>query len=226
MAKSQVLPPTFPEIIISIGGLSDADFETLKQFTNAVGFNPKSSDFEKFRNRVGENSVDNKYLVAALAFLHERLSEITSESQQFDGVLQKFVDDVFEEKPEGQRSEKSKVFQRLSLLLQASAEHIALQKRKRLSLGFLPNALNFSSFVDLRPNFHDEDLSKPSGYVPMIQFRIRTDSGTPGLKSFVFQMDVDTLEELKKAIDRVEKKLASVESVEGIGPLIAEKKYV
>jgi hypothetical protein len=226
MAKSHVLPPTFPEIMTSIGALNESEYEELKQFTNAVGFNPKPSEIAKLKINSRETSVDKKFLLAALAFLHERLTDMTADFSESDGVLQKFVDDVFEDARPDQVDKKTITLQRLKSLLEASAEHTALLKRKRLTAGFLPNATTFSSFVDLRPNFADEDLSKANGYVPMIQFRIRTDSATPGLKSFVFQMDVDALEELKKAIDRVEKKLVSVASVEGIGPLIAEKKYV
>ena len=66
------------------------------------------------------------------------------------------------------------------------------------------------SFVDLRPDFGDGDELSLKGYIPVIQFRINTDSTSTEAKRLVYQMNEESLTELKKAVERAEAKLAAL----------------
>jgi hypothetical protein len=79
-----------------------------------------------------------------------------------------------------------------------------------LQSGFIPNAIGFSSFVDLRPDFGDgEEISGINGYLPIIQLRITTDSANPQEKQVVLQVNEEALKELHKALKRAESKIAA-----------------
>ncbi len=95
------------------------------------------------------------------------------------------------------------------LLLFRPQVHQRPRKIQRLQSGFLPNALGFASFVDLRPDFGDTaEITQVQGYVPVVQLRITTDSSEQ--KTFVFQVSEEMLADLKKTIERAETKLATL----------------
>ena len=99
--------------------------------------------------------------------------------------------------------------QRLETLLSDKPQVELLKKTTRLEKGFLDNAVGFTSFVDLRPCF-DADHAEISGWIPMIQLRITTDSSLKSNKSIVLQLNRETLEALKDTLDDVESKLTKV----------------
>jgi hypothetical protein len=69
----------------------------------------------------------------------------------------------------------------------------------------LPNAVAFSSFVDLRPMI-DQDRSAIDGLVPVIQLRISTEQGNDEGNA-VIQLDEKALMKLSEAIEDANKKL-------------------
>ncbi len=112
---------------------------------------------------------------------------------------------------EAKWSEKRKdAIERFTILFRPQT-HQRLRKIQRLQSGFLPNALGFASFVDLRPDFGDKlDSLQLQGYVPLVQFRITTDSTVADEKTFVFQLNEEALADLRKAAERAEAKLSAL----------------
>jgi hypothetical protein len=86
------------------------------------------------------------------------------------------------------------------------------KKQTRLKSGFLRNAKQFATFVDLRPNFSNEEFIHIDDWIEVIQFRISTDA-LPGLeRQIVFQCDEASLAELKLCIQKAETKLATMKA--------------
>lgn len=112
---------------------------------------------------------------------------------------------------------------RLPFVLEKRSSTDRFRKAERLKSGFLPAATNFASFVDLRPLLNDrQDLIEE--LIPIVQFRIRTDSNNQDLRNFVFQMDRSTLRHLKESIEKAEEKLDNISKTNGIQQLIGRIK--
>ena len=94
------------------------------------------------------------------------------------------------------------VIDRLAPLLCSPAAD-AKHKSDRLQKGFLPNAIAFQSFVDLRPVFSSE-RDAITKFIVTSQFRIITDDDKP----VIFQLSEESLQDFRAAVDLLEKKFA------------------
>jgi hypothetical protein len=83
------------------------------------------------------------------------------------------------------------------------------RKRERLKEGFIPNAIAFASFVDLRPHFSRSGMQIDGvvEYVRQIQLLVHTDSSNPSQDSIVLQLDEKGLASLKEAVELIEAKI-------------------
>ena len=222
MSKPSVMPPkTLGAIIAGLVDLDDQQFDSLHLITStAASFLLRKSELDALKKTIPPSVADLDFLLSALAFLYSRVSELGHGDENFGSLIQGLVDEVAAET--GDSLDKTKLTDRLTLLLQSNANYQNFAKIRKLTAGFLPNGISFSSFLDLRPSFTDELDPKVVGYIPMIQFRIKTDSSTPGLKNFVFQLDRETLGEIKKAVERAEAKLKSIDASIDLGPRLPE----
>ncbi len=112
----------------------------------------------------------------------------------------------------------AKLTDRLTKLLSYNESAEKRDKVGRLSKGFLPNAIGFSSFLDLRPNI-TSDRTSISEFVPIVQFRIRTEDGDDDEELFVFQLDERALEKLLEAVKDVQKKFEIIKN----DPMISKR---
>jgi hypothetical protein len=94
------------------------------------------------------------------------------------------------------------------LLVQNDKIDVA-RKRERLREGLLPNAIGFTSFVDLRPHFSrsDEAVSGIIELVRQIQFVVHTDGIDPLLETIVLQLDDAGLKALRDAVKLLDQKI-------------------
>ena len=223
MPKISVMPPqTFGEIIVAISNLNDDQFDTLcKLVSGPSSFSPKKSEIDAAKLKIPSKDADLHLLLNALGFLYSRVVEFGTADQGFTQVIENLVEEL-EKESKIAFSDKVKLSDRLKLLLQSSENHSSYAKNDRLASGFLPNGIGFASFVDLRPSFTEGDEPRIIGYLPIVQFRVRTNSLTPSLRNFVFQLNRESLQEMKKAILRAEEKLKSTKSIDGLGPLLPE----
>jgi len=117
------------------------------------------------------------------------------------------------------KEKKDEVKDRFAQLFDPQIHQVA-RKLQRLQAGFVPSAIGFSTFVDLRPVFDDGPELDIGGYLPIIQFRITTDSNIPSEKQLVFQLSESALVEFRKALDRMDEKLALLKAQPTITSLI------
>jgi hypothetical protein len=100
----------------------------------------------------------------------------------------------------------------LAAMIAPIAEVDNAQNLARLEIGFLPNAVGFASFVDLRPHF-SRDKERIEGFVPICQLRIETLAQDGQEDSLVFQISESGLLALENAIQQLRKKLNIVGTV-------------
>ncbi len=214
--RPMILPPSsLGESFAPLVTLNDGQFRSLVQLLRGPrGYQPKKSDIDALKQLIPPTQVELSFLLPALGYLHNRVSELADEGADRKPAIAEVTTVVAEElKGASIEFDESLLKSRLSTLLEEPEEQKTYQKMRRLSAGFLPSAIGFSTLVDLRPDFTEDEDPEIRAYLPVIQFRVRTDSQTPGLKNFVFQVDRDLLVELKKVVVRAEKKLNALQNL-------------
>lgn len=104
-----------------------------------------------------------------------------------------------------------KIKSRIGTLLADNTNISRYKKLVRLREGFIRSAVSFASFVDLRPNFNEEKTGILS-VIPIVQFRVRTNSDVDLDQNIVFQMDRKAVRRLKEAVDYVTRKLDAIDA--------------
>jgi hypothetical protein len=203
-----IIPPaSLGEALQPLSELSDSEFnEFISAVSGPRSYSLPKEDLDVLRKRIPSEAANLTYILGALSFLYAHVSRSVDAGIPFDEAIRATTDAL--EKQAEWGSKKDAVRERLARLLRQTEAHQRFRKIQRLQSGFIPNALGFSSFVDLRPDFGDGDELTLRGYVPIVQFRISTDSASLDAKRFVFQMNEEALSDLKKAIKRAEDKLS------------------
>jgi hypothetical protein len=207
---SPVIPPSsLGDALRPLGDLSAAEFDAVATAVSGPrSFFLRREDFEKLRNQISTHALNVAVFLSALNFLYSHVTRLLESSVPYNDIIEAMTDELDKEAQWG--TKKDEVKTRLATVLKKREVHQRFRKIQRLQSGFIPNAVRFSSFVDLRPDFGDEDQMKIMGYLPVIQFRVSTDASNPEAKRIVFQMSEETIADLRKAIDRAEKKLQAL----------------
>lgn len=217
--RTNILPPSsLGESLAPLLGLTDDQFKSLvKLLKGPRGYQPRKADVDALKQSIPSAQADLSFLIPALRYLNIRVAELTDDNGQREDAIREVASAVAVELRDAQIEFKDQVLtSRLSILLEEDEQDRYYQKLRRLSSGFLPSATAFATLVDLRPDFSDDDVPEIRSYLPVIQFRIRTDSPISELKSFVFQIDRESLFELKKVVARAEKKLQSLQEYDAL----------
>lgn len=218
----QITPPlTIGEAVVPIVRMTDDEF---KIFVEAIS-GPKSFSLSKeqlddLESKVHSSGPALTYLLSVLAFLYSQIDRVLDLGEEFSSSISKLVEELDATAKWG--DQHSTAIVRLSAVLERKETHKRFRKVQRLQSGFIPNGVGFSSFVDLRPDFGEGDTPLLKGYIRMIQMRVTTDSDTPEHRRFVFQLTEAGLSELKKAVERLELKLAELKKDNSIAPRIIE----
>jgi len=149
------------------------------------------------------------FLLAALSLLSSHVTQLVETGMPYADAIGFMVDEIDKEAEWG--TNKEQVKERFTTLLNPEI-HQRFRKLQRLQSGFIPNAVGFSTLVDLRPDFGTSKELELKGYLPIVQFRVTTDSPNPAEKRLVFQVSEEALGELKKALERAESKLAMLKA--------------
>jgi hypothetical protein len=220
-AYSAILPPaSIGEALRPIRDLSENEFSNLvAALSGPRSFSLSKDDIEKLRNELPGHGANITFFVAALSFLYSHISRLVELGMPFDEAISSLTNEL---NPDAEWGEKIDEVKRRFGQIFSSQNHQRFRKLDRLQSGFLPNAVGFSTFVDLRPDFGDgQDLSL-RGYLPVIQFRVSTDSDNSEEKRILFQVSETTLTELKKAIDRAEQKLLILRKQQNLAAMLAK----
>ena len=213
-------PESIGAAITPIATISDVEFTRLRKATSTRrSFNIKPKSVKELIGEIPALSMSLPFTLGALAFLYGRLEPFRDKTS-LPAVVTQLVED-FEVKCEA--GDREKLEQRLTQLLERNESYESSRKLQRLEKGFLPNAIGFRSFVDLRPNFGGEGDLQFDGFLKIVQFRIRTDAEARKTKEFVFQVSEEALEELQLAIDRAKAKLRALDQLPSVSQQIVSR---
>jgi hypothetical protein len=204
-----IAPTSVWQAVRPLGDLSTAEFNALVSAVSGPrSFSLSKEELEALRNQISVRSVNPTFLLAALGFLSSHVARLVESGVPYADAITAMTDELEAEAKWGEK--KDEVRKRFGAILQTNEVNQRFRKVQRLQLGFMPNAVGFSTFVDLRPDFGDGEGMDIKGYVPVIQFRVTTDSSNPEEKRLIFQMNEESLVELRKTVDRTEAKLKAL----------------
>ena len=95
-----------------------------------------------------------------------------------------------------------------------------------LQTGIIDTAIDFDSFVDLRPRFSG-DLTTIAEFIPVVIFRAEVENDSGDTKSHVFQLTPDGVEVLRAVLNNIDDQLAAVRANGALGlrpriPIVSE----
>jgi hypothetical protein len=165
---------------------------------------------ERLRTELGSNGRTAAVLLAFTSNVFDHLcdsSEFGIEKKEFLEVFQEILRGEFDDEHQAQL-----VFNRLEQLLQPWRSALRRRKKEWLETGILPTAIDFASFVDLRPDFSDDRMTIDA-LVPIAIVEIVTQSSPDERKSIQFQLGAKALADLKALVADIEKKLKAAEAI-------------
>jgi hypothetical protein len=206
--RHSVLPPaSLAQIVALLSSLDEQQFGLLKTATgSARSFELPASARDRLSSDLKLSQETISYVLSALSFLYRQLRPDPAEDEStFVEKVTSVLEDL--KISDAPNASFDSVRTRLVTLLQYSKNHELFLKVSRLEAGFIASLTGAASFVDLRPSF-SVDRTEVEGYVPVIQMNISTDSLRNFESQLVFQLDLEGLEIMKKAIADIDTKLA------------------
>jgi hypothetical protein len=225
MAPRNVLAPvTIADMLTMTMELSGEQFDVLeKDIRSPEAFEATDGRSARLAKILGLDQEKVGYLLSFLGFVYHRLQD-EGGLEKAGGLEALFPAIAFE--PDNGQSEADhsvsvgRLRKRLSRIAEFNEYAELRTKVDRLKDGFLPNAVAFSSFVDLRPVF-DEDRESYKGFVLTTQLRISTEQVDKAQgASFVVQLTPQAIYKLADAVADAKKKLALLQSDDFLAPRI------
>ena len=222
-AKYSLLPPTSAiEALGVLVRLDDRSFELIKnEILGPSAFDASDDRVSSIASQLGAATDEIYNLLSSLPSLYSLMRRLNAPDDEIEKIVEDFLSQVIdpEDLPENGFDTLTK---RLTELLKKNESADRFAKLLRLRDGFLSNAKSFTSFVDLRPEFTEDEMSVRQ-LIPIVQFRIATDATDPSSREYVFQLDEAALVKLKDAVERAEKKLTALSESADLAALINGK---
>ena len=200
--------PELPEALKAIVKLNEDQFELLRgAVSGPAGYDQSLQRCEELARTLNSDLElsDVWKILSSLRFLYYRAREWASRDMM--EALREFF--VIADLEESLGDDPKRGYNRLKELLSRNPALERKRKLRWLQIGILPTATTFASFVDIRPNFTD-DRSVVEDLVPVVIFRVDTDTDINADRAHVFQLTIDGLAKLRVAVEDIEKKLASL----------------
>ncbi len=205
-----VLPTSLDEILASVAEFRDEQFGALVQAVSGPeGLSAEKERCEKLAAEMGVAPAAIGYLLSALNFVYSALPTAAEQGSPDSVDLNNILSGIDFDIDDPTLLEKIK--SRIGTLLADNTNISRYKKLVRLREGFIRSAVSFASFVDLRPNFNEEKTGILS-VIPIVQFRVRTNSDVDLDQNIVFQMDRKAVRRLKEAVDYVTRKLDAIDA--------------
>jgi hypothetical protein len=225
MVSRRVLPPfSIADMLTMILELSDEQFSALERdIRSPLGFGTSEERCARLADALGSSQENVEFLLSFLEFVYRRVQNEgganTTQEEMIDSIFSSISFEPEVGKTGGETKASIALLRTRLLRLSSFNEHAEIRRKvDRLKNGFLPNAVAFSSFVDLRPVF-DEERENINGYVITTQLRISTEQADKE-DSLVIQLSPHALSKLADAVNDAKKKLSLLESDDSIAPRI------
>jgi hypothetical protein len=218
IAHRLFLPPSFGAVLKIVASFSDSDFEKLASELNGVdAFDLDRGRSEHIAKAIGTDAETAGHIIQFCGYLYGQIHSRDVTAHDIPLVVANLVDTYadFENK-----DEREPLVERLCSVLGRRQSADSFRKAQRLRLGFLRNAISFSSLVDLRPDF-SEDKKTVARLIPVAQVKISTDDDDLDFKDIWIQLDERSLARLKEAVNEMEQKFSTLHA-EPIGAPVAK----
>lgn len=225
---AQHIPPLSPDsLLLALSQLSEEQFDhLLAEVQGPDGFRLESRER---RDRLGArlsltpNRVGDLLSVLNSIYLHMNPRANHQSERRREGSILELIGGL-EYLPSLPNAAEflPKIAKRLQAITTRSPHVEKLRKINRLRQGFHPNALSFSSMVDLRPDYSD-DRSRIESLVPVIQLRITTDAETQDRRQLVFQISVERLGDLESMLADVRAKVKCLDTRAEFAQMLVKK---
>ena len=200
--------PPLPKALQRISELEDAHYEALLAETGGPnGFSVAEPRVTAVAESLESDESDVLNLFQTLDFLYDRCREWETGDEGFGAPLRSFLRATRLWGALGPNAES--VFDRLTKLLEPNPTLEQIRKLRWLRTGILDTAVEFASFVDLRPDF-SKDRSEVRGLVPVVLLRVRTESDLERDRSHAFQLTIDGVRKLRKVLEDIDRKLDAI----------------
>lgn len=222
-ALRRVAGKSLAEVLLGLASYNERVFTLLlEEVRGEEAFNRDAARCKALAEKIGAKGPgDAFYLLSAVDFFYSQVQDLKEEGDEVAEIVE-FVLSTFSGLDDD--SEKAEIVRdRLASLVSPNPVADDLRKLERLKTDLIRNGVGFSSFVDLRPDFA-EDKSKIKRLVPIIIFRVSTDSNDDGERSFVFQLTEEALGKLKGTVEDAEKKLRAVRSSEALSQMLVQER--
>lgn len=198
-----------PDSLEQIAKLREEKFKLLfETVSGPQGFERSLERCASLAESLGEgNASDAFHLLSSINFLYRRCRNWETSERDVSAALREFLGVTDLQSAFGDNFEAG--FKRLLQLVEPNPAVERKRKLRWLRTGILDNAINFSSFVDLRPSF-SEDRKTIEEIIPSIILRIVTESDHGPDQAHVFQLTEDGLNKLRRTIDDISQKLSVV----------------
>ena len=204
--RSLIPPQSLGAVLRPICDAPDTDFTALLSAVSGPrSFSLVQEQLDALQAQAPSLAQNLTFTLAALSYVYSHVARLVESGVPYTDAIAATVDDLTDDAEWG--DQKDRVRDRFASLFK-SETHQRFRKIRRLQTGFIPNATGFSTFVDLRPDFGEGEALEIKGYLPVVQFRVNTDSNNPSETRFVFQVTEDSLKELRKTLERAESKIA------------------
>jgi len=222
-AYSSMRPPSVEEALTPLLRLSDGQMQVLISATTGPrSFSLPKDEIDSLRGELGTTADSVSFMLAAFSFLYAHVRELTEDGIPFEEAVRETIEGF---DPNLVPEDARPALQiRLVEILRRRDVHERSRKIERLRAGFVPNAVGFSTLVDLRPSFDDEsDEMTITGYIASTLFRINTDALSPLSRRMVFQVSEEGLRDMRKAIDRAEKKIKALRTQTSFSSMLIDE---
>lgn len=200
--------PPLPKALQRVSELEDAQYDTLlAEIGGPNGFSLAEPRVTAVANSLARDENEVLDLLQSLDFLYDRCREWETADDDFGPPLRSFLRATRLWGTLGPNADAS--FDRLTRLLEPNPILEQRRKLRWLRTGILDTAVEFASFVDLRPDF-SKDRSEVRGLVPVVLLRVRTESDLERDRSHVFQLTIDGVRKLSKALEDIDRKLDAI----------------
>jgi hypothetical protein len=218
IAHRLFLPPSFGAILKIIASFSDSDFEKLAAELNGIdAFDIDRGRSERIAKSIQSDAETVGHIIQFCGYVYGQIHSRDLTAAEIPPVVANLLDTYadFENS-----DERQVLLQRLRSVLERRQSADSFRKAQRLRLGFSRSAVNFSSLVDLRPDFSD-DKKTVLRLIPVAQVKISTDDDSQDFKDIVIQLDERSLARLKEAVHEMEQKFSTLQAG-SIGPQVTK----
>jgi len=213
--------PPIQQALEKLATLTEEQFNSLRDEvlgpeTFSRGYHRCEKLAEKLGADLSPRDVFN--ILTSLEFLYDNARSLEASERPGHDALKEFLEFTGLDETLGEKSDLA-FDERVRPLVATNAIVERRRKIRRLKSTLIDTAMDFASFVDVRPSFAD-DRSRIEELVPMVflSVGIRTEEGPD--KTFFFQMSREGFAKLHSTVADIEKKLAAVNSDEHLGPLV------